>query len=513
MTLPLAVLVSVLYAQAPAGLQVISATKSAVALNWNAVPGATSYQVERRIEPAPWAAVGTPTSETSATDSKIDPYATYNYRVKAVGSPAASNERTVGPPPAGYNVAVSAPPTREADFAQRLTMALDSNGDPICAYIFRDPNRTGKPEENTLHFVGWDRANYRWRKPLQVDVIGRVPQFGMVISLASRRQRRVNLLLASVREGRLPAVAVSNYDGVTWNMQTVAPLKGEWDALACTVALPNGVIHLAYFTPIGPRHITGRTSDEADRWTDFPIPPRDHNSQRAIGHMALDGSGQPVIVYLAAGLPKGVSVNYWRPGSAPLQALDTNGMQNDAPDIRIAFYGTKPRLLLAGFRDIVSTHNIWFSCFRDDGAVWTEPVVVPNDGNRGMAGPLTLAIDSKGSLAVSSRDGGGNYSGMKCGWPKLSLSSDGRQWRTCSPNPKDLKNLANFINAAYAGNDKLYLTWRSTGPMNAVVVWHEGAYCPPRIFRFISSRLPVQSKANRPPATDALPCHDYRNLI
>ena len=473
--LGIAVFTGALCAQGPTGLKVVSATRNGVELSWNGVPGATGYQVERRIEPAPYAAAGTPTKETSATDSKIDVYATYQYRVKVVGASAASNEVTVGPPPAGYNVAVPTPANTEANFAHKLTMALDANGDPIFAYIFRDPNRNNRPEENQLFFGGWDRASYSWRKPLQVDVIGRISQFGLSISLAADAATG-QLALASAREGNLPSVALSSDNGKTWTIHAVPRVKGELEAAGCTVALANGAIYLAYFTPIGPLYIRGQTADEPAKWTHIPVPPRPPNTQRPIGHMALDASGQPAIVFLAS-LPKGVSVNYWRPGGEPSQAFDTNKVQNDAPDIRLAFDGNKPRLLFAGGRDTVAVHNIWFSV-SDDGSVWSEPVVVPNDGNRGMSGPMTLAIDSKGAFAVSSRDGGGNYGGMKCGWPKLSFSSDGQQWTTCSPNPKDLTNIAYFITAAYPGDNRLYVTYRSSGPnngINAIVVWHEGA--------------------------------------
>jgi hypothetical protein len=108
---------------APVGLHVATATKSAVALTWIAVPGATGYQVERRVEPGAYASAGTESEETAATDSKIDPYTTYTYRVKAVvqkaGAPQvaspASNEVKVGPPPTGFNIAVPTP--KDADNA------------------------------------------------------------------------------------------------------------------------------------------------------------------------------------------------------------------------------------------------------------------------------------------------------------------------------------------------------------------------------------------------------------
>lgn len=108
-----------LYAQGPTGLKVTSASRSGVELSGNAVPGAAGYQVERRIEPALYAAAGSPNRETSATDSKISPYAIYQYRVEAVGVAAPSNEVAVGPPAAGYNAAVPTPVGYEATLPRR----------------------------------------------------------------------------------------------------------------------------------------------------------------------------------------------------------------------------------------------------------------------------------------------------------------------------------------------------------------------------------------------------------
>jgi hypothetical protein len=163
-------------APGPSGLQVLSASLSKVQLVWTPFQGATDYVVERGAEAGPFAAAGAITKDPDFTDAKIDPYTIYTYRVKAVLGPqktsGPSNEVKAGPPPTGFNVVTLTPKDREPDFGYAMTMVLDGNEDPVFAYTFRDPNNKNKRTDNQLFFGGWDRANYSWREPVQVDVIG-----------------------------------------------------------------------------------------------------------------------------------------------------------------------------------------------------------------------------------------------------------------------------------------------------------------------------------------------------
>lgn len=471
---------SAVYAQnvaAPSALKVTTASKSVVSLAWSAVPGATAYQVERRGESGAFTPVGARVSATSASDSKIDPYATYTYRVKAIGEGAAaspaSNEVRVGPPPMGFNIVLRTPENTENNFGYAATSILDANDDPIFAFYHRDPNHNGHTDESIVLFEAWDRANYRWRPPVKVDDSGDFPDRLIPISLA-RDPATGQLALAWLRQGNKQAVALSNDDGLTWATQPIERLEDENDAMSCSVALSGGQIYLVFFTSKGPVNITGSTSDPASKWTRSYVPAQDGIQHRGIGHIAVDASGKPAIIYVVNLESGGVAGMYWRPGSAPVKAFDSNGRQNDGADVRLAFHGDKPRVLFAGSRDNVDTHNMWFIT-SEDGATWSDPLVIPTDGNRGMTGPMSIAISPRGSYAVVANDNGGNWDGVKCGWPKLSLSSDGRQWSTCSPNPHDRETKDYYTTAAYAGDGSLYLTYRADGPtMKAVVVWHAG---------------------------------------
>jgi hypothetical protein len=115
--LPIAVLffaaisVSVSQAQtrpdAPGSLQAISATRSEVALAWEAIgAGATGYIVESLGADRQWTRLGPTRTVTSAT-FPAEPFATYTLRVRAMGASESlsdpSKEITVGPPPTGYH--------------------------------------------------------------------------------------------------------------------------------------------------------------------------------------------------------------------------------------------------------------------------------------------------------------------------------------------------------------------------------------------------------------------------
>ncbi|MBV9762602.1 MAG: fibronectin type III domain-containing protein [Acidobacteriaceae bacterium] len=463
---------------APKDLEVTAATKSSVSLSWKAVAGAAGYQVERRSGSGAFAAAGEHVPETSATDSKIDPYTIYTYRVKALGqgaaASAASNEVQVGPPPMGFNQVSPTPEDNGNNYGYAATSTLDANDDPIFAFYHRDPNHNGHTNESVVLFVGWDRAKYHWRAPVKVDDAGDFPDRLIPISLA-RDAATGQLALAWLRQEDKQAVAFSNDNGVTWAMQPIDRLEDENQATSCSVALSGGEIHLAFFNSKSPVYMTGKTSDPASKWKRSYVPAQEGTQQRGIGHLALDSSGKPGIAYIVNLDAGGVAAMYWRPGSNPAKALDSNGIQNDGADARLAFEGEKPRVLFAGSRDKVDLHLLWFSASQD-GASWSEPVAIPSDGNRLMGGPMSIAVSPKASYAVVATDNAGNWDGVKCGYPKLSLSNDGRQWSTCSPNPRDKDTRDSYTTAAYAGDGSLYLTYRAEGPsMKALVVWRGGA--------------------------------------
>ena len=78
------------YAQAPTNLTVTKATSTEVDLSWNGL--VSSYTVQRAVLGSSFSTITTATT-TSAKDTTIDPYTTYQYQVLAAGTstPSATN--------------------------------------------------------------------------------------------------------------------------------------------------------------------------------------------------------------------------------------------------------------------------------------------------------------------------------------------------------------------------------------------------------------------------------------
>src|SRR5436309_1559705 len=105
-----ALYVSSAFGQAPPSLTVKSATSTQVQLTWSVSDGTQTFTVQRKSG-GDYSTIATITG-TIATDSNIDPYTIYTYRVvaaNATGQPSPSNEVTVGPPPTGFNLALAGP--------------------------------------------------------------------------------------------------------------------------------------------------------------------------------------------------------------------------------------------------------------------------------------------------------------------------------------------------------------------------------------------------------------------
>lgn len=206
-------------ARPPSGLVVSQASRSAVALTWTAGDTGKTFLVERRLLGAAWPAPGaTPSATiatvdaTSATDRKIDQFATYVYRVRGQGAGGAlsapSNEVTVGPPPTGFSLVTPTPKAMQAhdpsQFASVISLALDDNGDPALAYLVNDLDNDGELDDSVLEFVSWNRARYRWNAPVRVATVGNVARSGTRPSLSLAMEGQQAALAYLVRDRAAP---------------------------------------------------------------------------------------------------------------------------------------------------------------------------------------------------------------------------------------------------------------------------------------------------------------------
>ncbi len=473
---------------APTGLKVVAASKSQVQLSWTAGDSSNAtYTLERKTLTGGYSSVGNATT-VSTTDTTIDGYQTYNYRVRAnLGSAQSgpSNEITVGPAPVGYNVVVpmSSAYGDNYDFGREQRMTLDTNGDPAIAYIIRDVNRDGDAKDSTLYFVRWDRVNYAWTKPVTVTVVGVPAGSGPALSL-SLAYDASNATWGIAYEGvNRIGIATSTNNGTTWQVQT-AYSDSQNGLRFPSLGMAGGKVHLAFaHDNNGARYITGSTTAAASTWTTTvaPLLPSAFGVQNSLS-LALDSAGNPGIAYwLSPTTGYNSQLAFWRPGAATAsKALDSNGFQNDNPFVSLTFFGTQPRVAVAAARDdqyfARYDRAIWVAS-STNGTTWTTPVNLPNDGGNSMDPVLSIAVGSQGQAAVIMETNGGSGDEGKCSFPKISSSANLATWNTCAPTTNGSTEFrVSYPSLAFSGNDKMYFSatnYQDGDVARGIILWRE----------------------------------------
>jgi len=410
------------------------ATIRQAALSWTGT-GTQPCRLERKGPNNTWPVVATST-EGKASDTTIGPYGTYTYRVSCAS--AASNEVTIGPPPLGFHL-ITAKPDKHSDshYGRQITAALDSNGDPCAAFVFQDPDNDGHYDDTQVLFQAWDRAAYKWKPPVTIATVGnfdpRAPMVGL--SLAHDSSNDAFAIVWITTDFHTVNMAVSRDGGATWSTK---PAFTEGRAvMAASIAMAGGKAHLAFHqsSKNAVRYMSGSLDDDPAKWqaSFSPIPagsPGPHN----IVHLALDGEGKPAVVFWARPAKENVStLSFWRPGSDKAVTVADNGPSHAAPaGVLLAFGGTQPRVVIDSHLDAADP-TVHFSLSSDDaGATWGKPVIIPDDGNQRLGGYMSFAVAPNGSAAFGGDVIGGNFTGMRCSWPKLSRTTDFKSWSTCS---------------------------------------------------------------------------------
>ncbi len=474
---------------APVGLKAVAASKSQVQLSWTAGDSSNvTYTVERKALTGSYAAAVN-ASALSATDTTIDAYQTYIYRVRAnlgAAQSGPSNEVTVGPAPVGYNVVV--PMTSvygdNYDFGHEQRMVLDGNGDPGIAYIIRDVNRDGDPTDSTLYFVRWDRVNYTWTKPVTVAVVGVPGRSGAALSLAIAFDTSTSTWGIAFEGVSRIGIALSTNNGATWQAQTAFTDSNQQLSYPA-LGMSGGKVHLAFSQGNnGIRYITGSATAAAATWTSSLAPLLAGTfDQKGTLSLAIDSAGNPAVAYwLNPDTAYNSVLAYWRPGSAnATKIMDTNGFQNDDSAVSLAFLGTQPRVVVFAARDdqYFSRYDraMWASS-STNGTTWTTPVNLPNDGGNSMNPVISLAIGSQGQAGLIMETNGGDGSPGQCSFPKISTSANFAAWTTCSPTTNGSTEFrVSYPSLAYAGNDKLYFSatnYQEGGDVaRGIVLWRE----------------------------------------
>jgi hypothetical protein len=417
-------------------IQARLATTRGIGLSWAGTED-KSFRIERRTGEQDWTPIESGGVDQSVIDRKIEPYATYQYRI--VAGFRISNVITVGPPPAGFSTIVPRPGEHpDTALGRFISPVLDSNGDPAAAFVYADPRGTGRNNDTQLMFVAWNRATYRWKEPVVVAAMGpfdpRPP--APCISITRDAQTGTYGIAWVDPDNKRVKLAISRDAGVTWSVEDL--LTGSRPVSGPSLAFFGGK---AFFSvALEDRgtleYMTGGTDDEPSSWKSETAPMLPGNNGVLRGSsLALDGKGVPALAYWQRlNNSNFCTLTFWRPGGAqPVKVVDT-GASGYAPDgVILAFAGTQPRMVLDSRLDrsrIVSHYSVFSN---DGGVTWSRPVAIPDDGNEHMGGYMSFAVSADGREAFAGDVAGGTTDRMQCPWPKLSRTADLASWTTCAP--------------------------------------------------------------------------------
>jgi hypothetical protein len=452
-------------------LSVNSATARRVELAWTGT--AAMWTVERRTGAGAFEKVGEAAAPPFG-DDKISAYATYHYRVRSqAGTP--SNEVTVGPPPAGVTVPARVP--KESDPGKYGT-----NTAPALAFLWIDPNGDNDDADNTVYFARWNRAAYSWKAPVKIGVVGDIPSQSLEpVSLACDAATGAFAVAYATFGTQGAQVALSRDGGATWQATGVeASMEGLVYSTALAVINKHWTLALAA-DQAGIRYLTGEISAAPAEWKSQTAPVPAASKVQPTGSVALttDLAGKPLLAYwVAPEEGNNYRVMLWSPESGQTsQAADSNGQVCDSPKLRLNAAGGKLRLLLNCARDPKDTDfSIWYTA--SSGTTWSAPVKLPIDGPRSTNSPMALSTDSHGRIAAifASNSGSG---GTTCGYPVLSLSTDGVKWTTCGPGKRSGETFEpqpSTISGLFSPDDRLNIVWHQVGENKygqGLLLWRE----------------------------------------
>ena len=475
---------------APTSLLPTAASATRVAIGWRAGDGGNTFIVQRRVLGDSYGNLQSVTG-TTYTDSAIDPFTIYQYRVVAtagmqVSTP--SNEVTVGPPPTGFNVVVSAPDAFDGNtnFGRSPRMVLDQNGDPAILYQVVDPNGDNDNSDSQLLFVRWNRITYKWTSPVLIGITGDTGSKGAIQNITLARDLSSNLLGAAYQvlqaTGSKLIYASSSDNGATWKNQTVLA-SSQYALVDPSLAMSGGQAYLGFHQEAtGIVYAAGANTADPATWKTNKVPlPSGYTDYYRIVSVAVDSAGNPGVAFIGADANTNSEL-FWRPGmAASVVAATNNGKQNDDPDLKLAFAGTQPRLAFSGARDnnffSDYDHSIWSMKSNDTGNSWAPSANVVSDGNTSIGGPLWIDVGSAGQGVIVTELDGGNEDRVKCGQPKISRSNDFLTWTTCAPGLLNQPSLAGgYPVVRFGANDKIWLSFQNQYKNDlaaGVVVWRE----------------------------------------
>jgi hypothetical protein len=403
-------------------------------------------------------------------------------------------------PPSGVITLAVAASAGSSHMGQMTSLVLDGEGDPMIA--FSSASEAGK-----LFFTKWDRCAGAFTAAAVVDDLAS-PGTGEVndnvplrqVSLArdpssgALQLAYVTAIPTSNTASQTVWAAKSPDGGATWTKEQVSVHPGDEAgdvhyAENPRAAFGEGKAWIAYgqnfaycdgsLSSGGPRCDGFLASGDLGAWQRQVIPRGSNGpTSRSALSLAADSAGKVALAYVTnPDTGSNRVVEYWRPGSNPVDVFDSAGEQNDDPSVSLAFFGTKPRIVAYLQQPAAADYDMLFSQ-SGDGVTWAPAVHVARDATRVTAWFPSLAIDSTGRMAIAADDNGGTDATPKCGSPKIARSSDGLTWDTCGADPMPEPGTSgDYVSAAYGPDGKLQIAFENDSQGGTygqgVLYWHE----------------------------------------
>ena len=355
-------------------------------------------------------------------------------------------------------------------------MTTDGAGDPLLAYGWLSPADASK---KGLWFTRWDHEAGTFTSPVVIDAtvddgVGTAQPFRQ--AALARDATTGKLAVAYVVQDtpvnpnnppRRVFLRTSTDSGATWSERVQLSEDAADDhaqASGPSIAMTDGKVYVAFVQDgqtvcddsggdcgvgAGVWFLEGDGATFSKRTAllgAFGV----QSSMPGLTSMALDGKGAPGLAWLSdARQGYDRKVLFWHHGDAQVKKVfDSAGTQNDDPSVALAYDGDKPRVLstLAIGAETAGA----YVAKSDDGATWSAPIALPQNGDRDRSWWTALALDGAGAAyGLTFSNGGGNLD--YCGeGPQLFTSSDLATWNVCGLDAtKAYPNINGAFSQAY----------------------------------------------------------------